>query len=153
MQDTVLAPVKCILNSKQHKLLQLYTKILIPTPIEIQQRLPTATAHPNQQTQRRSGSYHSLMVHNVSANESMLKRLFDWASSYLLQSQVLVVVHHQPLLEVNTGIVVSVNRLAEVDGIAEFLFQDWLAGGAGDLEQEETGIGFWEVVVGWMVLV
>ncbi len=42
-----------------------------------------------------------------------------------------IVIHHQPLLEVDTSIVVCIYRLAEVDGIAELLLQDRLAGIAG----------------------
>ena len=51
------------------------------------------------------------------------------------------------------GIVVCVNGLAEVDGIAELLLEDGLARVARDLEQEEAGVGLWKVVVGRVVLV
>ena len=51
------------------------------------------------------------------------------------------------------GIVVCVNGLAEVDGIAKFLLEDGLARVARDLEQEEAGVGLWKVVVGRVVFV
>ena len=56
-------------------------------------------------------------------------------------------------LEVNSGVVIGVDGLAEVDGIAEFFLQDRFAGVARQFEEEETGVRLWQVVVGRLVLI
>ena len=56
-------------------------------------------------------------------------------------------------LQVDSGIIVGVDRLAEVDGVTELLLQHWLAGVARELQQEETGVGLRHEVVRWLVLV
>lgn len=56
-------------------------------------------------------------------------------------------------LKVDSGVVIRVNGLAEVDGVAQLLLKDWLAGVARNLEQEEAGIGLRQVVVWRLVLV
>ncbi len=70
-----------------------------------------------------------------------------------LQSGHHLVIHQQALLQVDASVVISVYGLAEVDGIAEFLLQHWLAGVARHLQQEEASVRLWEIVVRWMVLV
>ena len=66
---------------------------------------------------------------------------------------ILLLSHHHPLLKVHVSVVVCVYGLAEVDGIAKLLLQHWLAGVARDLEEKETGVGLWKVVVWRVVLV
>ena len=51
------------------------------------------------------------------------------------------------------GVVIRVNGLAEVDGIAKLLLQYWLARVPRNLEQEETGVGLGKVIVWRVVLV
>ena len=71
----------------------------------------------------------------------------------LSHNVILLLSHHHPLLQVDVGVVIRVDGLAEVDGVSKFLLQHWFARVARDLEQEETGVGLGKVVVGRMVLV
>ena len=75
------------------------------------------------------------------------------SDEYYSNNFIFLLLHHYSLLEVDVGIVVRVDGLAEVDGIAKLLVQDRLTGVTRDLEQEEAGVGLWKVVVGRMVLV
>ena len=56
-------------------------------------------------------------------------------------------------LQVDPGVVIGVDGLAEVDGVAQLLFQDRLAGVARDFEEEETSVGLGQVIVGRLVLI
>ena len=56
-------------------------------------------------------------------------------------------------LQIDSGVVVCVDGLAEVDGVSQFLFQHWLAGVARNFEQKETRVGLGEIVVRGLVFV
>ena len=83
----------------------------------------------------------------ISCSESVLRGTFP------RDDVIILVVHQDSFLQVDAGIVVGIDGLAEVDSVAKLLFEDWLAGVAGDLEQEKTGVGLGKVVVRRMVLV
>lgn len=53
----------------------------------------------------------------------------------------------------DAGVVVGVNGLAEVDGVLELLLQNLLARVPRQFEQEEAGVGLWQEVIRWVVLV
>ena len=75
------------------------------------------------------------------------------SASLLRRDEHDFIIHHCTFLEVHAGVVVCVDGLAEVDGVAELFLQHWLAGVARQFEQEEAGVGLGKVVVRGVVLV
>lgn len=63
------------------------------------------------------------------------------------------VIKHYTILKVNTSIIISVDRLAKIDSVAKFFFQNRFTGVSWKFKEKKASVGLGEIVVRRIVFV